>query len=71
MASDPLFPMDMMGGDLLSTESGSKKPEDFLDPEAKGLVNLDSLVTKPKSPGGGCAYIVYTAVVQSARTYYY
>ena len=31
---------------------GPKKPEDFLDPTAKSLVNLDSLVTKPQSSAG-------------------
>lgn len=46
--------MGLMGDSLPPAQpmQQSKKPEDFLDPKAKGLVNLDSLVTKPKNPAG-------------------
>ena len=42
-----------LGNDFPNSQvADSKKAEDFLDPKAKTLVNLDSLVTKPKNSAG-------------------
>ena len=36
----------------MSLVADPKKPDDFLAPEAKTLVNLDSLITKPATSTG-------------------
>lgn len=60
MQGDMMFSAGLMSSDMTSSQpgiGGPKKAEDFLDPKAKDLVNLDSLVTKPKSPGGNTSVL--------------